>query len=191
MDNKDFVLNDVFEKNAKVYQTKPVLATKYKPGMENGWMAHFTNKALKAKGTSLHEGVKFFDTEQEALDYIKADNKQYAEENGVLVEIPVEYDPPMPVLYRKETNQDKKVGLVDYIEEKTALKSNETDQFDFFILSYYYQTPDTWIIQDADGGIRIWDEDYPECCSETFFGKDNDIVYEKVAEDKYVKVALY
>ena len=76
----------------------------------------------------------------------------------MLVEIPVEYDPPMPVLYRKETNQDKKVGLVDYIEEKTALKSNETDQFDFFILSYYYQTPDWFamFIVEFESSYRIY-----------------------------------
>lgn len=35
MDN--FKLNNIFEENAKVYQTKPVRATKYQPGMETGW----------------------------------------------------------------------------------------------------------------------------------------------------------
>ena len=190
MDNKDFVLNDVFEKNAKVYQTKPVLATKYKPGMESGWLVYMYNKVTKELRANQHEGMKFFDTEKEAWDYINADNPQYAEVNGTVIEVPVVYDPPVPVLHRKETDPDKKVGFRDCFQGKYALKSNETEQYDFFILDYHHTTPDTWIIQDADGNIRVWDEDYPECCNELFFGKDNDIVYEKVAEDKYVKVAL-
>ena len=190
MNSQKFMLNDVFKRNAKVYQTKPVLATKYKPGMETGWLVYMCNKATKELEASQHEGMVFFDSEQEAWDYINADNPQYAEENGVLVEVPVEYDAPVPVLHRRETNPDNKVGLQFCFEGKYALKSNETEQYDLFILDYHHTTPDAWIIQDSDGSIRVWDEDYPECCNELFFVNTNNYICEKVADDTYIEVAV-
>lgn len=191
MNSENFKLNNVFQKNAKVYQTRPVLATKYKSGMETGFAVYMTNQIVNGLRAAQHEGFKFFDTEQEAWDYINADYKQYAEENGVLIEIPVEYDPPMPVLHREETDPDKKVGFQNCFEGKYALKSNETEMYDFFILDYHHTTPDAWIIQDADGRIRVWDTDSFECCGETFFGKEDDLIYEKVEEkEEYIKVAV-
>lgn len=191
MNSENFNLNNVFQKNAKVYQSRPVLATKYKPGMETGFAVYMTNQIVNGLRAAQHEGFKFFDTEQEAWDYINADYKQYAEENGVLIEIPVEYDPPMPVLHRKETDPDKKVGFQNCFEGKYALKSNETEMYDFFILDYHHTTPDVWIIQDADGRIRVWDTDSLECYGETFFGKEDDLIYEKVeGKEEYIKVAV-
>ena len=190
MDSKNFKLNDVFQRNAKVYQSRPVLATKYKPGMETGFAVYMTNQIVNGLRAAQHEGFKFFDTEQEAWDYINADNKQYAEVNGVITEIPVEYDPPVPVLHRKETNPEKKVGFINCFEGKYALKSNETEMYDFFILDYHHTTPDAWIIQDADGRIRVWDIDSLDY-GETFFGKEDDLIYEKVeGKEEYIKVAV-
>lgn len=77
MDANSFILNNIFEENAKTYQTKPVRATKYKPGMETGWVVYMSNEPENDLENNLHEGMKFFDTEQEAWDYINADNKQY------------------------------------------------------------------------------------------------------------------
>lgn len=185
-----FVLNDLFKRNAKTYQTKPVKATKYQPGMETGFAVYMTNQIVNGLSADQHEGMVFFDTEQEAWDYINADNKQYAEENGVLVEVPVEYDAPVPVLHRRETNPDKKVGFQNCFAGKFALKSNETEQYDFFILDYHHTTPNTWIIQDSDGNIRVWDEDYPECCNELFFGKTDNYICEKVSDNTYIEVAV-
>lgn len=111
MDSQKFLLNDVFKRNAKTYQTKPVRATKYQPGMETGFVVYMTNQIINGLNAGQHEGFKFFDTEQEAWDYIKADNKQYAEINGVVSEIPVEYDAPVPVLHRKETDPKKESGI--------------------------------------------------------------------------------
>lgn len=190
MDSLNFNLNEVFEENAKIYQTKPVMAARYQPGMETGFAVYMTNRIVNGLSADQHEGFKFFDTEQEAWDYINADNKQYAEENGILVEVPVEYDAPVPVLHRKETNPDKKVGFQNCFEGKFALKSNETELYDFFILDYHHTTPDAWIIQDADGGIRVWDEDSPECCNELFFGKTDNYICEKVADDTYIEIAV-
>ena len=190
MNSQDFKLNEVFEANAKVYQTKPVRATRYKPGMETGWCVYFCNKVTKNLRASQHEAMKFFDTEKEAWDYINADNKQYVEINGVVTEIPVVYDPPVPVLHRKETDPDKKVGFQNCFEGKYALMSNETEQYDFFILDYHHTTPDSWIIQDADGNVRVWDTDHPECYNELFFGKEDSYVCEKVADDTYIEIAI-
>lgn len=186
----NFILNDAFKKNAKVYQTKPVLATKYKPGMETGWVVYICNQTTKEFRDSQHEAMVFFDTKQEAWNYIHANNPQYAEIDGVLVEVPVVYDAPVPVLHRRETNPDKKVGLQFCFEGKFALKSNETEQYDFFILECNHPTPDTWIIQDADGSVRVWDEDYPECCNELFFGKEDHYICEKVGDNTYIEVAV-
>lgn len=186
--HNNFVLNDIFTQNAKVYQTKPVLATRYKPGMETGFAVYMTNQIVNGFTASQHEGFKFFDTEQEAWDYINANNPQYVEVNGVLVEVPVEYDPPVPVLHRKETDPEKKVGFQNCFEGKYALKSNETEMYDFFILDYNHTTPDTWIIQDADGSVRVWDKDYPECYNELFFGKEDRYICEKISDDKYIEV---
>lgn len=185
-----FVLNDAFKKNAKIYQTKPVLATKYQPGMETGFAVYMTNQIVNGLSAGQHEGFKFFDTEQEAWDYINADKKQYVEENGVLVEVPVEYDPPIPVLHRRETNPDKKVGFKNCFEGKYAFVSNETEMYDFFILDYHHTTPDTWIILDADGGVRVWDTDSPESCNELFFGKTDNYICEKIGDNTYKKVAM-
>lgn len=49
--------------------------------------------------------------------------------------------------------------------------------YDFFILKYNHETPDRWIIQDADGTIRVWDKDYPECRNELFFGKSYSAIH--------------
>ena len=103
--------------------------------------------------------------------------------DGVAVEIEVDYDAPIPVLHRKETDPEKKncdLGFGEY-----ALLSDETHMYDFYVLA-----SDSWIIQDADETIRVWDHDSPECCNELFFGKDDDYVCEKVADDTYIKAAV-
>lgn len=183
---QNFILNAAFKENSKEYQTRPVRAAKYKREMETGFMVYFANTPCK-EGAILHEGMKFFDTEAEAWDYIKADHKQYARENGVLVEFEVEYDPPRAVLHRKESDIDKKIGFINCFEGKHAFISNETEQFDFFILSSDYGESEAWIIQDMDGSIRVW---YNDLEDETFFGKETDIVYEKVGNDEYIRVAV-
>ena len=65
MNKEDFVLNEIFEQNAKVYQTKPVRAMKYEKGMENGWMIYMSNKTTNNTESHSYAGVKFFDTEEE------------------------------------------------------------------------------------------------------------------------------
>ena len=132
METNNFMMNDIFRNSAKVYQTKPVRATRYQPGMETGWVVYMQNEPNGDLDNNLHEGMKFFDTEQEARDYINADHKQYINKNGVLTEIAVVYETPMPVLHRKETDPEKKVGSTDCFQGKYTLLSNETEMYDFF-----------------------------------------------------------
>lgn len=187
MNAHNFILNAAFKENSKEYQTRPVRAAKYRPGVETGFMVYYANKPSHEKGTTLHEGMKFFDTEVEAWDYIRADNRQYAKENGVLVEFDVEYDPPRAVLHRKESDIEKKTGFINSHEGDHAFISDETEQYDFFILSNDYGEGEAWIIQDMDGNVRVW---YNDLEDETFFGRESDIVFEKVGRDGYIKVAV-
>lgn len=179
MDKHNFTLNTVFLNNAREYQTRPVMAAKYCQGMENGFMVYFMNKATKERKMMAHEGVKFFPTEAEAWNYINANNRQYITENGGLLALEVEYDPPKPVIYRKDAEAINKDGI-HFCFGEYAFVSDESCNYEFFILEN-----DCWIIQEMDGTIRVW---YPDS-EETFFGEERGIVYEMVGK-KYIQVAV-
>lgn len=182
MNIQNFTLNNIFLKDSKEYQSKPVRAAKYRAGMENGFMVYFTNKSTKEKRMMVHEGVRFFPTETKAWDFINASRTQYIIENGEAIEIVVEYDPPKPVLYRKDTNLEDKSGML-FCFGDSAFVSDESCDYEFYILEY-----DCWIIQEMDGGIRVW---YPDLEDETFFGKETNLVYERVGgEEKYIPVVI-
>lgn len=187
----NFILNEIFEQKAKVYQTRPVRAMKYEKGMETGYVVYFANKPDKKADINLHEGMKFFDTEKEAWDYINSNPKQYIEKYNELVEVKdVIYETPLPILHRKVNSPDERVGFRGCYEGKHAFVSNESEQYDFFYLDSNICDKPTWIIQDMEGNIRVWDVDYPDCCGETFFGKDDALIYEKVAENEYIPVTM-
>lgn len=181
MNIHNFQLSSIFYDNAKEYQTRPVMAAKYQPGMENGWMVYFTNVTTKERGMMMHEGVKFFPTESDAWKFINTDEKQYVKANGELVNVEVTYDPPKPVLCRKDDDAINKDGMHFCFGEK-AFVSDESCDYEFFIMEC-----DCWIIREVDGNIRVW---YPDS-EETFFGKDKEIVFERVAErEEYIKIAV-
>ncbi len=179
MNTQNFKLNDMFHENAREYVTRPVMAAKYEPGMENSWMVYFTNVATKGRSAMMHEGIKFFPAESDAWDYIHADEKQYIEESGRLVEIAVSYDPPRPVLCRKDADAVNKDGM-HFCFGKQAFVSDESCDYEFYILEC-----DCWIIQDMDN-IRVW---YPDS-EETFFGREKEIVYEKAGNEEYIRIAV-
>ena len=77
---------------------------KYQPGMENSWMVYCSNMISHGSGTIAYEGVRSFPIELEAWDYINANEEQYIRENGKLISVKVTYDPPKPVLCRKEAD---------------------------------------------------------------------------------------
>lgn len=181
-----FVLNNIFKQNAKTYQTKPVLATRYKPGMESGWMIYINNVPSDG-GNYTHAAVKFFPTKEDALAYVEANEKQYMRVDGKLVECEVEYSLLQPVLHRKRTDYDSedRVG-VDFMLGDYTLTSDESNDYDFYILE-----DDMWIILDAKGKIRVWNKDLLDC-GETFFGymdREN-LVCEKIGENTYKEVAV-
>ena len=178
MNIHNFKLNTVFTENSKKYQSKPVKAAKYSSGMENGFMLYFTNKKTK-ETDDIYEGIRFFTTEKETRDYINADNKQYIRKDGKLVEISVEYDPPKPVLCRKDSDAINKDGM-HFCFGEYAFISDESCDYEFFILE-----DDCWIIEEADGNIRVW---YPDS-EETFFGSGKDIVHEVIGNE-YMKIAV-
>lgn len=182
-----FVVNDIFKQNAKTYQTKPVLATKYKPGMETGWMIYISNVPRKNEKFHTHAAIKFFPTIKDAIAYVEANEKQYMRVDGKLVECEVEYDLIQPVLHRKRTDYDSenRVGM-DFMLGDYTLESDESNDYDFYILD-----EDIWIIQDENGEIRVWDKDFLGC-GITFFGDPNNvnIVYEKIGNDTYKEVAV-
>lgn len=179
----NFELNSLFQNKSKSYQTRPVRAARYQKGMESGYMVYFTNVPCDGRGAMAHEGIRFFDTEHEAWYFCNANQMQYAIENGVLTGMEVEYDTPKPVLHRKEPDKKNRMGRINCFEGQYAFISNETEQYDFFILE-----ENAWIIQEMDGTIRVWYDDMED---ETFFGNEKDIVYEKVeGKEEYIKVAV-
>lgn len=185
MNVDNFKLNNVFEHYAKVYMTKPVIAAKYQPGMENGFCVHYSNLEIKKDETMRFEGIRFFPSEADAWDFINKNEKQYAMENGKLIETEVIYDVPEPVLYRKDDNA-KELGSIHFCFGEHAFISDESEDYEFYILTCNWCDNDTWIILDSEGNIRVWDN----TSDELFFGKEKDIVYERTDEGEYRQVAV-
>lgn len=188
MVTKEFPLNKVFKENVKEYRSNPVMATKYKPGMENGWMIHISGKPLGSNEKyHTHEAVKFFPTREDAIAYVEANEKQYIKMDEKLVECEVEYDLLSPILYRERTefDSDERVGM-DFMYGKYHLESDEAEDYDYYILD-----ENVWIVQDASGNIRVWEKDFLEC-GITLFGDifKNVTICEKVDDNTYIEVAV-
>lgn len=166
MNGYDFKLNDAFNKNAKVYQTRPMRAAKYEPGMENGFLVLFES--------ARYDGGKFFRTKEEAYEYINAHPTQRIMENGKVVEIQERYDDPMPVLYSE---------IKDAVQREDGYYlEDELYNHDYLIMER-----DCWIVEDIiDGSVHTW---FPEA-EFTFFGYHEDIVFEKDAAGEYTPVTL-
>ena len=181
MDVYNFQLSNVFHDSAKKYVTKPVMAAKYQPGIENGWMVYFKNKFIYGEKDKSYFGIKFFPTKDEAQSFINAHEKQYAMENGKLIERVAEYDNPVPVLYREEQDIENNNGLLFQFGDN-AFVSDESERYEFYILY-----DDTWIIQDIiDGNIRVWNR----TMEDLFFGNESEYVYEKTDKGEYLRVAV-
>ena len=174
MNSQNFNLNDIFEENAKEYQTKPVRAAKYQPGMENGFAVCFSN--------SSDEGFRFFEDLKSAMNFYneKPLQKQYV--NGKIESVKCCYYEPVPVLLRKKTDTEKEYGESEGFISQSSFCNNEMDDYEV-----YFLYDNSWIILESDGSIRVW---YPDS-EETFFGMNEDIVYEKTDRlEKYIKVAV-
>lgn len=171
--------NYILQENIRKYSTKPVRAAKYSLGMKNGFMVYFSNTAMKEREAMIYEGARFFLTENGAWDYINKGNRQYINQGGEIVGIEVTYDPPKPVLYRKDDSAINKEG-VHLCFGEYAFMSDESEDYEFYILE-----DDCWIIWDTDDSVRVW---YPDS-EETFFGDEKNIIYQ-VDGGEYIKVAV-
>lgn len=173
-----FTLNDKFREKAKIYQTNPVLATRYEPGMEDGWVIH-----IYSVPDEDYEALKFFETKEKAMAYVESNEKQYVSLYGKLVEVEVKYDLLEPVLHHKLTDPKDRAGE-DFALGEYALLSDESNDYDFYILN-----ENSWIILNADGNVRVWDKSLLDT-GETFFGNpyEESIVYEKHGEITYTRV---
>ena len=186
MNTHNFKLNNVFHDNAREYITRPVLAAKYQPGMENSWMVYFEGKSGNKEQIRSYFGVKFFPTKEKAQSFIDAHEKQYAMEDGVLVGMEVKYDAPLPVLCREEPNIENNNGVLFQFGDK-AFISDESEKYEFYILDCDWCDSDTWIIQDMiNGNIRVWDS----TSEDLFFGKGSEYVFEKNDKGEYLQVAV-
>lgn len=187
MNVHNFQLDNIFQQNAKEYTTRPVKAVKYQPGLgiENGWMVYFEGSPSN-KGKSRYFGIKFFSTKDKAQGFIDADEKQYVMENGVLVGMKVVCDEPLPVLCREEPDIKKNNGMSFQFGDR-AFISDESEKYEFYMLDSNSCNCVTWLIQDMDGNIRIWDHTVMD---ELFFGKEAECVYEKTDKGEYRQIAV-
>ncbi len=184
MNIHNFQLSNIFHDNAKEYVTRPVMAAKYQPGMENGFCVHYSNEVTKERENSLHEGIRFFPSKAEAWEFINRNQKEIAKENGELVAMEVTYGIPEPVLYRKDANAEELDGI-HFCFGDNAFLSDESEDYEFYILEYNSDR-DCWILIDSDGNIRVWDS----TSDELFFGNESEYVYKKTAKGEYVQVAV-
>ena len=184
MDVHNFKLSSIFHENAKEYVTKPVMAAKYQPGMENGFCVHYSNLEIKKADAMRYEGIRFFPSKAEAWDFINRNEKQYAMENGKLIETEVIYGKPEPVLYRRDANA-KDLDGIHFCFGEHAFMSDESEDYEFYILNTNCDN-DVWILLDADGNIRVWDN----TSDELFFGKESEYVFEKNDKGEYQQVAV-
>ena len=185
MNVHNFTLNNVFRDNAKEYQTRPVKAMKYQPGIENSWMVYFEGNSANAEKSRSYFGVKFFPTKDKAQSFISANEKQYVIEDGSLIGMNVVCDAPLPVLCREEPDIKKNQGILFQFGEH-AFISDESEKYEFYILDCGWCNCDTWIILDIDGNIRVWDS----TMSELFFGQESDYVCEKTENGEYIQVVV-
>lgn len=185
MNIHNFQLNDIFHQNAKEYVARPVLAARYQPGMENGFCVYYSSTEKCTREYMLYEGIRFFPKEADAWEFVNRNEKQYAKVNGAIIEIEAVYDKPEPVLYRKDANAENLDGI-HFCFGEHAFISDESEDYEFYILGNNCGSG-VWIIQDmVDGNIRVWD------CTmdELFFGKESEYVFEKTEGGEYIPVAV-
>ena len=65
-------------------------------------------------------------------------------------------------------------------------KGLTSEDYEFYILTCNWCDNDTWIILDANGNIRVWDN----TSDELFFGKESEYVFEKTDRGEYMQVAV-
>lgn len=174
------ILNHAFYRDANKYYARPVIAARYQLGMENGWMVRYHGQAADNGECNLYEGAGFFPDENSAWDFSNAKGKQCVNRNGMLVEMEVSYENPLPVLYREVTDGKNKGEEIQMFNHDAFL-SDESCKYDYSILE-----PGCWIIQELDGTIRVWDRSMEE----SFFGGGLGSVYVINGNGEYIQVLV-
>lgn len=184
MNVHNFKLGNVFRNNAREYTTRPVIAAKYQKGMENGFCVFYSNVATKKTESTMYEGIRFFQKETDAWEFIKANERQYIKGNDGIIGMEVTYNKPQPVLYRKDADAENLDGIQCCFGEH-AFMSDESKDYEFYILDSNHDGG-CWIIQDVDGNIRVWDR----TMEELFFGEESEYVYTRNDKGEYVHVTV-
>lgn len=180
MSMENIILNHVFYQNAEKYYTRPVIAARYQPGMENGWMVRYYGRKSGNRKAIVYEGARFFPNRKDALIFIRAKGKMCVNRNGASVEIEVTCESPLPVLYKEGTDAKNRERLI-HSSDPYIFLSDEADQYEYSVLE-----PECWIIQEPDGTVRVWDRSM----GVSFFDSGLDCVYEKGRDGRYIPVTV-
>lgn len=140
-------LNMNFYQNAQIYQSKPVLVARYRLGMENGWAVCFAYKS--------HEGFRFFDNLEAAMQFYWKKPKQEYRLSGESYVAECDYYEPVPVLYTPCLDKHKVSDY--YCPEENFFVNDESSDYETGFLS-----EGIWIVKEADGSVRLWDENSKE-----------------------------
>lgn len=146
-------LNMEFYKDAQIYLSKPVLAAKYRPGMENGWAVCFAYKS--------YEGFRYFNNLETAMCFYWEKPEQAYVLSGETHIVKCNYDMPVPVLYAPCLDKYKESDYYSPVE--TVFVNDESGDYEVGFLS-----EGIWLIKENDGSVRLWDENLKEA----FFEKE-------------------
>ena len=158
-------LNEVFLKNSREYGMNQLIAAKYQPGMETGFLVCYCYKS--------QEGYRFFDNRQQAEEFVKLKPLQDLLVDGRWEKVSCVYHAPDPVLHARFSPIEKKINEVYNLNLKGNFREDEADEYQFVILE-----PGVWIIRDFDGNVRVWSP----LSEDLFMGRDYICIKDHVQE---------
>ena len=147
-------LNKKFYDNAEIRQSKPVLAARYKPGMESGWAVCFAYKT--------YEGFRIFDDLESATEFYNQKPRQEYELFGQSHLVECDYYEPTPILHARLREKNARN---DYTYPLKSLFVN--DETSDYIIAFLQEG--IWIVKEQDGTVRLWDEN----SGEAFYGMED------------------
>ena len=153
-------LNDVFENHCKEFKAKPVTAARYRRGMENGFCVVYDYLS--------NEGLKFFNTYEEAMQFYNEKPLQECIIDGVSHMVKCEYYEPHPVFYERNNEPECTIN--------SSFVANESMWYD---CTFLYD--DSWIIKDSNGNIRVFDRGDAE---HPFIGEEYMFMYNEYTSGK-------
>ena len=125
-------LNEVFLKNSREYGMNQLIAAKYQPGMETGFLVCYCYQS--------QEGYRFFDNRQQAEEFVKLKPLQDLLVDGRWEKVSCVYHAPDPVLHVKLSPIEKKINEAYNLNLKGNFREDEADEYQFVILE-----PGVWV----------------------------------------------